>query len=171
MQAKELVVDSSSSGVSKATKRPRTASEGSEAETPEAPKQPAKKKKKRDKVETGGLPESKAGKRERSSAEDEDCLPPRPKLKKRAQKDGGGPAASEVSKEHRDLEFCSTEEEKEPGDRKGDSLSKGKRKHKKKHKERHKMGEEVIPLRVLSKTEWMDLKKSIWHCKKLAWLL
>lgn len=101
MQAKELVVDSSSSGVSKATKRPRTASEGSEAETPEAPKQPAKKKKKRDKVETGGLPESKAGKRERSSAEDEDCLPPRPKLKKRAQKDGGGPAASEVSKEHR----------------------------------------------------------------------
>lgn len=31
------------------------------------------------------------------------------------------------------------------------SLLKAKRKHKKKHKERHKMGEEVIPLRVLSK--------------------
>lgn len=168
VQAKELVVDSSSSGVSKATKRPRTASEGSEAETPEAPKQPAKKKKKRDKVETCSLPESKAGKRERSSAEDEDCLPPRPKLKKRAQKDGGGQAASEVSKENRDLEFCSTEEEKEPGDRKGDSLSKGKRKHKKKHKERHKMGEEVIPLRVLSKTEWMDLKKEYLALQKAS---
>lgn len=50
-----------------------------------------------------------------------------------------------------DLEFCSTEEEKDTGDIKGDSLLKVKRKHKKKHKERHKMGEEVIPLRVLSK--------------------
>lgn len=42
----------------------------------------------------------------------------------------------------------STEEDK---DKKDTSLSKSKRKHKKKHKERHKMGEEVIPLRVLSK--------------------
>ena len=174
MQAKESTVDSSSLGVCKAMKRPRTASEGSEAETPEAPKQPAKKK--QDKVEASSLPEARAGKRERCSAEDEDCLPPRPKAKKRAQKDGVGQAASEVSKESRgtmhgskvtnvltsshnglteifflDLEFCSTEEEKETGDRKGDSLSKVKRKHMKKHKERHKMGEEVIPLRVLSK--------------------
>lgn len=45
----------------------------------------------------------------------------------------------------------STEEEKEAGDIKDGSLLKAKRKHKKKHKERHKMGEEVIPLRVLSK--------------------
>lgn len=99
MQAKESAVDSSSSGVCKATKRPRTASEGSEAETSEAPK-PAKKKKKRDKVETSSLPEVRAGKRERSG-EDEDCLAPRPKAKKRAQKDGVGQAASEVSKESR----------------------------------------------------------------------
>ncbi|EDL12265.1 La ribonucleoprotein domain family, member 7, isoform CRA_a, partial [Mus musculus] len=168
VQAKESAVDSSSSGVCKATKRPRTASEGSEAETPEAPKQPAKKKKKRDKVEASSLPEARSGKRERCSAEDEDCLPPRPKAKKRAQKDGVGQAASEVSKESRDLEFCSTEEEKETGDRKGDSLSKVKRKHKKKHKERHKMGEEVIPLRVLSKTEWMDLKKEYLALQKAS---
>ncbi|XP_045140246.1 la-related protein 7 [Echinops telfairi] len=46
----------------------------------------------------------------------------------------------------------STEEEKDTGDKDG-SLSKAKRKHKKKHKERHKMGEEVIPLRVLSNNE------------------
>ena len=45
----------------------------------------------------------------------------------------------------------STEEEKDTGDIKDGSLPKAKRKHKKKHKERHKMGEEVIPLRVLSK--------------------
>lgn len=165
MQAKEL--DTSSMGVSKA-KRQRTASEGSEAETPDAPKQPAKKKKKREKVESSILPEVRAGKRERSSAEDEDCLPPRPKAKKRAQKDSISEAASEVSKESRDLEFCSTEEEKETGDRKGDSLLKVKRKHKKKHKERHKMGEEVIPLRVLSKTEWMDLKKEYLALQKAS---
>ena len=45
----------------------------------------------------------------------------------------------------------STEEEKDTGDIKDGSLLKAKRKHKKKHKERHKLGEEVIPLRVLSK--------------------
>nr|XP_048312850.1 la-related protein 7 [Myodes glareolus] len=167
VQAKELSMDTDSMGVSKA-KRQRTASEGSEAETPDAPKQPAKKKKKRDKIETSILPEVRAGKRERSSAEDEDCLPPRPKAKKRAQKDGISEAASEVSKESRDLEFCSTEEEKETGDIKGDSLLKVKRKHKKKHKERHKMGEEVIPLRVLSKTEWMDLKKEYLALQKAS---
>lgn len=49
-----------------------------------------------------------------------------------------------------DLGF-STEEEKDTGDIKDNALLKTKRKHKKKHKERHKMGEEVIPLRVLSK--------------------
>lgn len=166
VQAKESAVDSSSSSVCKA-KRPRTASEGSEAETPEAPKQPAKKKKKRDKVETSSLPEVRAGKRERSSAEDEDCLPPKPKAKKRAQKGAVGQATSEASKESRDLEFCSNED-KETGDRKADSLSKVKRKHKKKHKERHKMGEEVIPLRVLSKTEWMDLKKEYLALQKAS---
>ncbi|XP_051021596.1 la-related protein 7 [Acomys russatus] len=170
VQAKELTEDTASSeGVCNA-KRPRTASEGSEEETPEAPKQPAKKKKKRGKVEPSILPEVRAGKRERerSSAEDEDCLPPRPKAKKRAQKEGPAEAASEASKESRDLEFCSTEEEKETGDTKGDSLIKVKRKHKKKHKERHKMGEEVIPLRVLSKTEWMDLKKEYLALQKAS---
>uniref|UniRef100_A0A8C2M0D5 La-related protein 7 n=1 Tax=Cricetulus griseus TaxID=10029 RepID=A0A8C2M0D5_CRIGR len=150
VQAKELnMEDTSGMGVCKG-KRPRTASVGSEAETPEAPKQPAKKKKKREKTEPSVLPEVRVGKRERSSAEDEDCQTPRPKAKKRAQKNGISQAASEISKESRDLEFCSTEEEKETGDRKGDSLLKVKRKHKKKHKERHKMGEEVIPLRYLA---------------------
>ncbi|XP_021064030.1 la-related protein 7-like [Mus pahari] len=149
VQAKESTVDSSSSGVYKATKRPRTASEGSEAETPEVPKQPAKKKKMRDKMEASSLPEVRAGKRERSCARTKTASsPPRPKAKKRAQKNGVRQADSEVDKESREtvavgLKFCSTEEE--TGDRKGDSLSKVK-----KHKERHKMGEEVIPLRVLS---------------------
>lgn len=39
-----------------------------------------------------------------------------------------------------------------------DSTMKAKRKRKKKHKEKLKIGEEVIPLRVLSKKEWLGLK-------------
>lgn len=39
-----------------------------------------------------------------------------------------------------------------------DSAVKAKRKRKKKHKEKLKIGEEVIPLRVLSKKEWLKLK-------------
>lgn len=47
------------------------------------------------------------------------------------------------------------EKGKENGD---DSAVKAKRKRKKKHKEKLKIGEEVIPLRVLSKKEWLHLK-------------
>ncbi|XP_054457237.1 la-related protein 7 isoform X2 [Anoplopoma fimbria] len=39
-----------------------------------------------------------------------------------------------------------------------DSTVKAKRKRNKKHKEKLKIGEEVIPLRVLSKKEWLELK-------------
>lgn len=166
VQTKELSMDTSEAN--SACKRSRTASEGSEAETPEPQKQPAKKKKKRERVETCSLPEVKAGKRKRSSSEDAECLPPKSKAKKSktAQKDSLKEA--EVSKVNTDLEFCSTEEEKDTGDLKGVSLLKSKRKHKKKHKERHKMGEEVIPLRVLSKTEWLDLKKEYLALQKAS---
>ena len=67
-----------------------------------------------------------------------------------SQKDNIKKEAPKVCKESKELEV-STEEEKDTGDIKDGSLLKAKRKHKKKHKERHKMGEEVIPLRVLSK--------------------
>ncbi|KAM4714127.1 la-related protein 7 [Anableps anableps] len=40
-----------------------------------------------------------------------------------------------------------------------DMMVKAKRKRKKKHKEKLKIGEEVIPLRVLSKKEWLQLKE------------
>lgn len=165
-QTKESDTDTSSAGVCK-SKRSRTASEGSEAETAEPKKHAAKKKKKRERTEMPSLPEVRAGKRKRSSYEDSECLPPRPKAKKVAQKDDKEVAA-EVSRESRDLEFCSTEEEKDAGDIKAGSLLKAKRKHKKKHKERHKMGEEVIPLRVLSKTEWLDLKKEYLALQKAS---
>ncbi|KAI9543503.1 hypothetical protein NQZ68_012154 [Dissostichus eleginoides] len=47
------------------------------------------------------------------------------------------------------------EDGKENGD---DSTVKAKRKRNKKHKEKLKIEEEVIPLRVLSKKEWLELK-------------
>ncbi|XP_078069701.1 la-related protein 7 [Mustelus asterias] len=59
----------------------------------------------------------------------------------------------------KEIKDVSTEDERGSGDKKDESLSKSKRKRKKKHKDRHKVEEEVIPLRVLSKKEWMDLKQ------------
>ncbi|XP_067241182.1 la-related protein 7 [Chanodichthys erythropterus] len=50
-------------------------------------------------------------------------------------------------------------EEQLDAEKKDDSVLKAKRKRKKKLKERLKIGEEVIPLRVLSKKEWLDLKQ------------
>nr|XP_044999171.1 la-related protein 7 isoform X2 [Jaculus jaculus] len=167
VQTKELNMDTSNVSASK-VKRLRTASEGSETETPEPQRQPAKKKKRERAEPSSSIPEGRAGKRKRSSSGDADCLPARPKAKKKDHREGNEEAASEVSKESRDLEFCSTEEEKDAGDLKDGSLLKAKRKHKKKHKERHKMGEEVIPLRVLSKSEWMDLKKEYLALQKAS---
>ncbi|XP_038648122.1 la-related protein 7 [Scyliorhinus canicula] len=65
----------------------------------------------------------------------------------------------EKTDSEKDIKDVSTEDERGSGDKKDESLSKGKRKRKKKHKDRHKVEEEVIPLRVLSKKEWMDLKQ------------
>lgn len=166
VQTKDSTVDTSKESVCK-VKRSRTTSEGSEAEVTEPQKPPSKKKKKREKAEASNLPSVKAGKRKRSSCEDAECPAPRSKVKKVAPKDNVKKETSEVSKENKDLEV-STEEEKETGDIKDGSLLKAKRKHKKKHKERHKMGEEVIPLRVLSKSEWMDLKKEYLALQKAS---
>ncbi|XP_037686418.1 la-related protein 7 isoform X2 [Choloepus didactylus] len=165
VQAKETNMDTSSDNVCK-LKRSRTTSEGSEVEITEPQKPPSKKKKKKERAEAPNLPEVRTGKRKRSGSEDAECLAPRSKVKKIAQKENIKKEASEV-KENKDLEF-STEEEKETGDIKDGSLLKSKRKHKKKHKERHKMGEEVIPLRVLSKSEWMDLKKEYLALQKAS---
>ncbi|KAK2101127.1 La- protein 7 [Saguinus oedipus] len=163
VQPKEENTDTSNTSLSK-MKRSRPTSEGSDLESPEPQKQPSKKKKKRDKVEVSSLPEVRSGKRKRSSSEDAESLAPLVKVKKIIQKDMVK-EASELSRENRDIEI-STEEEKDTGDLKDSSLLKTKRKHKKKHKERHEMGEEVIPLRVLSKSEWMDLKKRVFSATK-----
>ncbi|XP_004748107.1 la-related protein 7 [Mustela putorius furo] len=164
MQTKESNMDTAKESDSK-MKRSRTTSEGSEVETTEPQKPPSKKKKKRERQEVSGLPVVRTGKRKRSNSEAE-YPTPKPKVKKTNQKDNIK-KDTETSKENKDLEV-STEEEKDTGDVKDGSLLKAKRKHKKKHKERHKMGEEVIPLRVLSKSEWMDLKKEYLALQKAS---
>ncbi|XP_036167435.1 la-related protein 7 isoform X3 [Myotis myotis] len=164
--AKEATVDTGKESGACEVKGPRAASDGSEGEGAEPQKPPSKKKKKRVRADAAGLPSGRAEKRKRSSSEDAGCPAPRPKVRKTAQKDKPK-NASQVSKENKDLEV-STEEEKEAGDVKDGSLLKAKRKHKKKHKERHKMGEEVIPLRVLPKSEWMDLKKEYLALQKAS---
>ncbi|XP_061158278.1 la-related protein 7 [Syngnathus typhle] len=47
-----------------------------------------------------------------------------------------------------------------------DPLVKAKRKRKKKHKEKLKIGEEVIPLRVMSKKAWLELKSEYLRLQK-----
>ncbi|KAM8764690.1 la-related protein 7 isoform 2-T2 [Rhynchonycteris naso] len=166
VQTKEESVDAVKDSSTCQAKMPRTMSEGSDGEGAEPQKPPSKKKKKRVKAEGAGLPSVRAGKRKRGGCEDVGCPAPRSKVRKTARKDSLR-KASEASRENRDLEV-STEEEKETGDIKDGSLLKAKRKHKKKHKERHRMGEEVIPLRVLSKSEWMDLKKEYLALQKAS---
>ncbi|XP_051570545.1 la-related protein 7-like isoform X2 [Myxocyprinus asiaticus] len=67
-----------------------------------------------------------------------------------------------VEVEESEIKDLSTEGKNEKqleSEKKEDSVLKAKRKRKKQHKERLKIGDEVIPLRVLSKKEWLTLKQ------------
>ncbi|XP_063165939.1 la-related protein 7 isoform X2 [Candoia aspera] len=149
------------------TKSHRTISESSETELSEIQRHSSKKEKKKlDKTQNSGLGETRSGKRKRSRSGDGEMSVV--KMKKISQKDNVHSAKEESAEGLDDSKEISTEEERETGDKKETSLSKSKRKHKKKHKERHKMGEEVIPLRVLSKNEWMQLKQEYLTLQKAS---
>ncbi|XP_016153255.1 PREDICTED: la-related protein 7 isoform X3 [Ficedula albicollis] len=147
------------------SKRHRTPSECSEMEGTEPPKQPSKREKRKwDRTESSEVTwESRPGKRKRTTSGNGETSAP--KVMKTAEKDEVETVKEEIPEAPKDSNEVSAEEEK---DKKDTSLSKSKRKHKKKHKERHKMGEEVIPLRVLSKTEWMDLKQEYLALQKAS---
>ncbi|NXA31017.1 LARP7 protein, partial [Eudromia elegans] len=149
------------------SKRHRTCSECSEMEAAEAPRHPTKREKRKwDRTESSETPlESRPRKRKRSISGDGEA--PNAKVKKNVQKDEVHPIKEETTEEQKDPNEISAEDNKET-EKKDTSISKSKRKHKKKHKERHKMGEEVIPLRVLSKTEWMDLKQEYLALQKAS---
>ncbi|NWQ64096.1 LARP7 protein, partial [Neopipo cinnamomea] len=147
------------------SKRHRTPSECSEMEGTETQRQPSKREKRKwDRTENSEVTcESRPGKRKRTSSGDGEASAP--KVKKTAEKEEAETVKEETTEAPKDSNEVSAEEDK---DKKDTSLSKAKRKHKKKHKERHKMGEEVIPLRVLSKTEWMGLKQEYLALQKAS---
>ncbi|NXB12860.1 LARP7 protein, partial [Cnemophilus loriae] len=147
------------------SKRHRTPSECSEMEGTETPKQPSKREKRKwDRTESSEVTcESRPGKRKRTTSGDGETSAP--KVKKTAEKDEVETVKEEPAEAPKDANEVSADEDK---DKKDTSLSKSKRKHKKKHKERHKICEEVIPLRVLSKTEWMDLKQEYLALQKAS---
>ncbi|XP_027758975.1 la-related protein 7 isoform X5 [Empidonax traillii] len=147
------------------SKRQRTASECSEMEATETHKQPSKREKRKwDKTENSEVTcESRPGKRKRTSSADGETSAP--KVKKTAEKEEAKTVKEEATEAPKNSSEVAAEEDK---DKKDTSLSKAKRKHKKKHKERHKMGEEVIPLRVLSKAEWMGLKQEYLALQKAS---
>ncbi|XP_075056572.1 la-related protein 7 [Mixophyes fleayi] len=134
-------------------------SESSMTETSEAKEQTFKKEtRKRERAESSDQSEEgRSGKRKRSSSEEHDSS---------SSKHRRGHAKNEAVNSRSammptDLPECkevSTEEEKDTIEKKETSAVKVKRKRKKKHKERYRVGEEVIPLRVLYKKEWVDLK-------------
>nr|XP_020657800.1 la-related protein 7 [Pogona vitticeps]XP_020657801.1 la-related protein 7 [Pogona vitticeps]XP_020657802.1 la-related protein 7 [Pogona vitticeps]XP_020657803.1 la-related protein 7 [Pogona vitticeps] len=149
------------------SRRRRTVSENSEMELSEIQRQSSKKEKKKlDRTERSNSAENRHGKRKRSHSGDSEVSIV--KVKKTSHKDNVHSTKEESVEGPEDSKEISTEEEREVGDKKDTSLSKSKRKHKKKHKERHKMGEEVIPLRVLSKNEWMQLKQEYLTLQKAS---
>ncbi|XP_057284334.1 la-related protein 7 isoform X1 [Pezoporus wallicus] len=164
VETKELNMNAATEQVPK-SKRHRTSSECSEGEVTETHRHSSKREKRKwDKTESSEAPwESRPGKRKRTSSGG--CETSTPKVKKTVQKDEVVPVKQETTEAPKDSSDVSAEDGK---DKKDTSLSKSKRKHKKKHKERHKMGEEVIPLRVLSKTEWMDLKQEYLALQKAS---
>ncbi|XP_075716645.1 la-related protein 7 [Rhinoderma darwinii] len=138
------------------SKRHRSVSESSVTDTSESNKPPPKKEtRKRDRAESSDQSEEgRPSKRKYSSSEEQDFS----KHRKLQDKDDALQSKSKVaSLELAECREISTEEEKVTDDQK-ETANKVKRKRKKKHRERHRVGEEVIPLRVLSKQEWLDLK-------------
>ncbi|XP_051563767.1 la-related protein 7-like [Myxocyprinus asiaticus] len=85
-----------------------------------------------------------------SNAEGQDGMPA--KMRKVEKEENKESEMKDLSSEGKNEELLVPE-------KKDDSVLKAKRKRKKKHKDRLKIGEEVIPLRVLSKKVWLTLKQ------------
>nr|XP_057923000.1 la-related protein 7 [Doryrhamphus excisus] len=116
--------------------------------------QQLKKKKKKQHSDAGEISEKK---RRRSHSADESETEVPSKMRKKDDDASGSNAPMEGKR--------GVEDGKENQD---DSLVKVKRKRKKKHKEKLKIEEEVIPLRVLSKKVWLDLKAEYLRLQKCS---
>lgn len=83
-------------------------------------------------------------------------------------KTSGSGAAEDSSKSSRLSKSNEKGEVKDEKENMDDSGTKAKRKRKKMHKEKLKIGEEVIPLRVLPKEEWLKLKQEYMSLQKCS---
>ncbi|KAF3698000.1 La-related protein 7 La ribonucleoprotein domain family member 7 [Channa argus] len=145
-EAKEQVMDAEPSE----QKRKESLAGESEPEVASAPKTPGKlSEKKRRRSQTAEASECEVQSKKRKTSESGE------KEKDSAKTDmpiiGDTDGGVEEGKENRD-----------------DSAVKPKRKRKKKHKEKLKIGEEVIPLRVLSKKQWLKLKEEYMTLQKCS---
>lgn len=131
----------------------RTTSQGSRVEVTDAKSHLQRKRKKWGSAELSSLPLVRRGKRKSSSSGDAEYLTPRSEIKKRAQKDNIKKYFRSLRRKQR---YRNLLKRKRILKIKNMDCSEKQKGNKKEHKERHKMGEEVIPLRVLSKSEWMD---------------
>ncbi|XP_007895201.2 la-related protein 7 [Callorhinchus milii] len=121
---------------------------------------------KRDKsASTESCEESRARKRKRSPEKQDGVSA---KVRKTSDKGSSRREKEKKAAREKETKDASTEDERGSGDKKDESMSKSKRKRKKKHKDRHKLEEEVIPLRVFSKKEWIDLKQEYLKLQKAS---
>ncbi|XP_043917487.1 la-related protein 7 [Protopterus annectens] len=161
-ESKESDMDASVEHHHSKRKRKRTTSECSETDGSETQKS-RREHRKRDRSQSSELDEeTKHKKRKRSSLESLEELDDEKKVYAEDQGDHyNSEEMTEPGSAHKDIK-----EEEDLS--KKESLLKTKRKRKKKHKERCRIEEEVIPLRVLSKRGWLDLKKEYLTLQKIS---
>ncbi|XP_061620157.1 la-related protein 7 isoform X2 [Phyllopteryx taeniolatus] len=140
-------------------KKKKTLAEDAKAAPMEAEPSDQQRRQKKKKQRSDGASHKTAGKisekkRRRSHAADESETGVPSKIRKLGDKD------EDVPKSNPRVEGERGKENQE------DSLVKAKRKRKKKHKEKLKIGDEVIPLRVLSKRAWLELKEEYMRLQK-----
>ncbi|XP_061524824.1 la-related protein 7 isoform X2 [Phycodurus eques] len=140
-------------------KKKKTLAEDAKAAPMEAEPSDQQRRQKKKKQRSDGASHKTAGKisekkRRRSHAADESDTGVPSKIRKLGDKD------EDVPKSNPRVEGERGKENQE------DSLIKAKRKRKKKHKEKLKIGDEVIPLRVLSKRAWLELKEEYMRLQK-----
>ncbi|XP_068611818.1 la-related protein 7 [Brachionichthys hirsutus] len=103
----------------------------------------------------GKLSEKK--RRRSQTTESESQIPS--KIRRTSESEGGGGGGKKGAAKTSSLVHGDTEGGVEEGkENRDDAAGKAKRKRKKKHKEKLKNGEEAVPLRVLSKKDWLMLK-------------
>ncbi|XP_034412895.1 la-related protein 7 isoform X2 [Cyclopterus lumpus] len=149
------------------------AEDSREKERDEEPSAP-----KRKRTETGDFesdvgatrktPEKLSEKKRRRSQTAEDSDSDVPSKMRRTSESEAGEKEKDLTKPNTPTKSDTERGVEEGKENRDDSAVKAKRKRNKKHKEKLKIGEEVIPLRVLSKKEWLELKDEYLTLQKVS---